>query len=150
MPELAALDVREVASRAVTDHTRRTGMSVELDAGNATGDVALPIKIALYRALQELLSNAYRHGGGAGVRVRVDEDDQFVGIEVADRGRGFDVTELASEPGLGLAGMREQAQLLGGDFGIRSTSGAGTTVHVRWPMPRGRKTPTSAHTGGGT
>jgi signal transduction histidine kinase len=148
MPELAALDVREVASRAITDHTRRTGMTVELDAGTATGDVALPIKIALYRALQELLSNAFRHGGGAGVLVRVDEADRFIGLEVTDRGPGFDVAGLEAEPGLGLAGMREQAQLLGGDFGIRSSPGAGTAVRIRWPLPRGRKPPAAAHPGG--
>jgi signal transduction histidine kinase len=147
MPELAQLDVHEVAARAVSDHVRRTGMPVAETFEGVPDQAALPIKIALYRAIQELLSNALRHGRGAEVRLRVQADDQFLALEVADRGPGFDVDALATVPGLGLAGMREQAELLGGDFEITSRPDVGTEARVRWPLPRGRKMPIAGQSG---
>jgi signal transduction histidine kinase len=141
MPELAELDVREVATRAVSDHIRRTGMPVDVAIENPPDNVALPVKIALYRATQELLSNAFRHGQGTDVRLRIEADDRFLALEVSDRGPGLDVRRLAEVQGLGLAGMREQAELLGGDFEISSEPGAGTTARVRWPIPRVRRSP---------
>lgn len=138
MPELAQLDIREVASRAISDHERRTAMPVDAAVASPPGIVPLPIKIALYRAIQELLSNALRHGAGADVRVRVEADTQFLALEVADRGPGFDVDGLSSAAGLGLAGMREQAELLGGNFEIASRPGVGTEARVRWPLPQAR------------
>jgi signal transduction histidine kinase len=149
MPELAELDVPEVASRAVSDHARRTGMPVDVAMDGVPGQVALPIKIALYRATQELLSNAFRHGKGADVRLRLEADDQYLALEVADRGPGFEVDGLATVPGLGLAGMREQAELLGGDFEISSKPGVGTEARVRWPLPRLRRAPIAASPGSG-
>ncbi len=145
MPELTGLTVPEIALRAVQDHARRTGLPIDLETVAAPDQVALPVKIALFRALQELLSNATRHGGG-GARVTLAGDGQFVALHVADSGKGFDVQRLASVSGLGLAGMREQAELLGGDFEISSSPGAGTDVRVRWPLPRGRKPPFSRPT----
>ncbi len=134
MPELAGLDLREVAGRAVSDHIRRTAALVDLTVEGAPLEVALPVKIALYRAIQELLSNAVRHGLGADIRVHVEAGDRYLALEVADHGPGFDVDRLADMPGLGLAGMREQAELLGGDFEISSTTGVGTVTRVRWSL----------------
>jgi signal transduction histidine kinase len=147
MPELAELDVREVAARAVSDHVRRTAVPVEVTIEGAPAWVALPIKIALYRAIQELLSNAFRHGKGVDVRLRIEADDRFLALEVADHGPGFDVDRLAGEAGLGLAGMREQAELLGGDFEISSQPGVGTEARVRWPLPRSRRAPQAGQSG---
>jgi signal transduction histidine kinase len=141
MPELAQLDVREVVARAVSDHVRRTGTPVAETFEGLPDQVGAPIKIALYRAIQELLSNAVRHGRGIDVRVRVEADDRFLALEVSDRGPGFEVDGLAGVPGLGLAGMREQAELLGGDFEISSSPGAGTQARVRWPLPRAPRAP---------
>ena len=93
-------------------------MAVAVTIGSVPEQVGLSTKIALYRATQELLSNAFRHGNGAAVRLRLESDGQFLRLTVADEGPGFDVATLADEAGLGLAGMREQAELLGGDFEI--------------------------------
>ena len=139
MPELAPMDVREVVTRAVDDHVRRTGMAVEVTVDAASGPVALPVKIALFRALQELLSNALRHAGGAGVSVVVATRGGDLTLVVADHGPGLDVARLSRAEGLGLAGMREQAQLLGGDFEIASQPGQGTEIRLRWPLARVRE-----------
>ena len=69
VPELAPMDVEAVASRAVQDHERRSGAAVTLRTRELPADVPLPVKIALFRALQESLSNATRHGGGQAMSV---------------------------------------------------------------------------------
>jgi signal transduction histidine kinase len=138
LPELASLGARAIAERAVSDHERRSGTHVELvieDTVPAT--VSLPVKIALFRALQEGLSNATRHGGGAGIRVHLDrgrDPGDRLALEVTDAGSGFDPAELETSQGLGLAGIREQAELLGGGFWIGSRPGSGTRLRVWWPL----------------
>lgn len=135
LPELKPLTISEVASRAVGDHVRRTRTNVDLVADGLPDQAALPVKICLFRCLQELLSNATRHAAGNGVRVRVSVADGRLGVEVSDGGPGFDQSVLPRSTGLGLPGIREQAELLGGGFEVRSEPGAGTTVHAWWPLP---------------
>jgi signal transduction histidine kinase len=138
LPELASLGARAIAERAVSDHERRSGTNVDLAIeASMPQTVSLPVKIALFRALQEGLSNATRHGGGAGIRVRLaqaHEDGDRLTLEVEDDGAGFDPAELESSEGLGLAGIREQAELLGGGFRLASTPGSGTRLRVWWPL----------------
>ncbi len=104
------------------------------------------MKIALFRALQESLSNASRHGGQAAMSVELsgtpatrDRDLGLPGLAlvVRDSGAGFDPVSLGDSQGLGLAGIREQAEILGGSFAIRSAPGAGTELRVWWPLQPG-------------
>ena len=136
MPELAPLTVADVAGRAVQDHMRRTGTTGRAATwATLPATVPLSVKITFYRALQELLSNATRHGGGAGIRVSVDAVDGILRLEVADGGPGFDpASMLDARTGLGLPGMREQAELLGGGFQVLSAPGRGTAIRVWWPL----------------
>jgi signal transduction histidine kinase len=141
LPELGPMGAEEVAGRAVGDHERRSGTTVELTVEDLPASVALPVKIALFRALQETLSNATRHGHSGRVRVAltgtVDRDRGVVpGMEltVTDDGTGFDTNTLPRSEGLGLAGIREQAEILGGSFSIRSVPGQGAAVRVWWPV----------------
>ena len=134
LPELEGLEIGEVVRRAVDDHVRRSGVAV--DTGVEGGDAAasLPTKIALFRALQELLSNSTRHGDGAGIRVRVAAERGVLRATVWDRGPGFDAGQVGAEGHLGLAGIREQAELLGGTFEIAPGAEGGTAVTVTWPL----------------
>jgi signal transduction histidine kinase len=152
LPELAPMSVEAVASRAVEDHQRRSGatVSLRLDPG-VPADAPLPVKIALFRALQEALSNATRHGRGAHIEValagtsvaatgRHDErgvTSQGLQLVVRDDGAGFDVATLGTSQGLGLAGIREQAEMLGGSFSVASTPGRGTLLRAWWPVQAG-------------
>lgn len=133
MPALAPLAVRDIAERAIYDHERRTGTAVRLDVGELRAEVPLATKIALLRTLQEALSNATRHGKGLGVTVRLRAEDRLQ-LEVSDAGPGFDPTAPEQEEHLGIAGMRERTEILGGSFSITSTPGAGTTVRAAWPL----------------
>jgi signal transduction histidine kinase len=138
VPELAPMSAADVASRAIDEHERRAGTKVSLTTEALPDAVPLPVKIALFRALQESLSNATRHGGSqtALVALAGTAAPRAPGLElhVRDEGRGFDPADLPSSEGLGLAGIREQAEVLGGSFSIRSAPGAGTELSVWWPL----------------
>ena len=133
-----------MASRAVQDHERRSGAEVALRTRDLPADVPLPLKIALFRALQESLSNATRHGGGSALAVELSgkpgsRAGGLPGLElvVRDDGAGFDPASLERSEGLGLAGIREQAEILGGTFAISSSPGSGTELRVWWPLQSG-------------
>ncbi|HEY8602200.1 MAG TPA: sensor histidine kinase [Thermomicrobiales bacterium] len=137
LPELAGLSLREVVERAVRDHQRRTGTVVRLLPGALPTAVPFAVTIALYRSLQEALSNATRHGGGVDMTVTARQEAGQLCLRVSDGGPGMaapPAPDGESYRHLGLAGMRERARLLGGDFALTSAPGQGTTIDVRWPL----------------
>ena len=99
-----------------------------------TSLVCLSVKIGLFRALQETLSNATRHGRGIGVGVHAWADGQTLHLEVSDHGPGFSVADRPPGGGIGLPGIRERLALVGGTFEIHSAPGEGTTVSLSWPL----------------
>ncbi|MFN3346859.1 MAG: sensor histidine kinase [Candidatus Bipolaricaulaceae bacterium] len=89
------------------------------------------VETVAFRVLQEALENVRRHAQARRVWVRVEEDGGLKG-EVRDDGRGFDPAQTT--PGLGLSGMREWVELLGGTFSIESQPGQGTRVSFCLPL----------------
>jgi signal transduction histidine kinase len=135
LPELEDLSVADVALRAIDDHQRRSGMTVHCQLENPPQQAPLPIKIAILRTLQEALSNATRHGQGKDVAVNLKCDFDTLVLTVSDRGPGFDPPAAERFGRLGIAGMRERAELLSGSFDIDSAPGFGTSIRVCWPLP---------------
>jgi signal transduction histidine kinase len=133
LPELERSSVEETARRAVADHRRRTGAVIVEELGEMPARSELPVRIALFRALQELLSNATRHGTGV-VTVRLGASERVLRLEVSDEGQGFDQARVGGPEHLGLAGIREQAELLGGGFDVGRTEDGHTAVSVWWPL----------------
>jgi len=89
---------------------------------------------ALLRILNEALTNAVRHGRARSILVRLVRGERASSLSVRDDGSGFDVdAALAAGQGVGLANMRERAELLGGRLDILSTPGSGTLVEVVLP-----------------
>lgn len=132
LPQLAELSLPETVIRAVRAHERRTGSRVKLDVAPLPEQAALPVKITVYRVLQESLNNGYRHAEGANQQIRVFMDGDTLALEVSDDGPGFVHTPSAAFNGhLGLAGMRERVESLGGTFFVKSELGKGTQVIAR-------------------
>jgi signal transduction histidine kinase len=132
LPQLAELSLPQTVIRAVRAHERRTGSRVQLDIAPLPEQAALPVKITVYRVLQESLNNAFRHAGGANQQIRAFMDGDVLALEVLDEGPGFAPQPMATFNGhLGLAGMRERVESLGGTFSVKSEIGKGTQVTAR-------------------
>lgn len=139
LPELAELNLAEVVEKAKLDHERRTGSAVSLQAGSLPHAPSnLPLKITVYRVLQEALNNSYRHAGATEQRITVSHADGWIELEVTDNGPGFDPEMLEANqearPVLGLRGMRERVEMLGGTLMIASGPNRGTSIRVRLPL----------------
>lgn len=135
LPELEPLTLTDVVTRAVRAHERRTGSKVELEMDGLPERSTLPAKITVYRFIEEGLSNAYRHAGGAGQRVRGTRSDGKLEIEVSDSGPGFDWSAVSGDSGhLGLLSMRERIESLGGVLLVDSSPGAGTRLKASVPV----------------
>ncbi|MBI4760173.1 MAG: sensor histidine kinase [Chloroflexota bacterium] len=135
VPQLDALTLSEVILRAVVLHEQRSGTEVALNMNVIPQYAPLPIKIAVYRLIQEALSNSHRHGGGIGQAVQVSYERQHLEIEMIDQGPGFDVEAIAVEDEyLGLAGIRERVESLGGSFLLQSQPGKGTRIFARFAL----------------
>ncbi|MEN9937554.1 MAG: hypothetical protein RLZZ387_4133 [Chloroflexota bacterium] len=139
MAEFQQRGLASVLSGLVMQHEALTGNEVDILFEGVMPPVGMPVKITLYRVLQEALSNAYRHAGVSHHEVWLRYSDGYVELEVIDDGRGFDPPPLEG-PGaterqehIGLRGMRERAHLVGGQLQVISSPGHGTRVIVRVP-----------------
>ena len=93
--------------------------------------------LALYRIVQEAVTNAATHAGVSEAAVKLRSEDGVIIAEVRDEGCGFESTDSAAAPdedNIGLTGMRERAELVGGSFTVRTAPGKGTTVRAVVPM----------------
>jgi PAS domain S-box-containing protein len=91
---------------------------------------------ALFRILQEILTNVARHAQATNVDIRLEQSGEQVSLQVRDNGRGISGVEQSGPKSFGLLGMRLRAQQQGGSFNIQGTSGTGTTVTVSIPLYR--------------
>ena len=138
----AALDDvgAQAAIRNLAERARSHGLEVDLtidlayEHGRAPDRHTSEVETAIYRIIQESLTNATKHGEAHHATVIVEEDETTVHITIQDDGRGFDTTDKTS--GFGLLGMRERAGLLDGTLEIQSTPGQGTTVNAALPARR--------------
>ena len=140
LPELATLSLQSSVEAAVRQHEQLTGSHVVLDMRGLPVDVHLARKIAVFRLLQEALNNACHHGGTTEQTVTIRRLGRALLVEVADRGSGFDVEATGRQQhggGLGLPGMRERIELLGGTLTIISKVGEGTRVIASVPIDQG-------------
>jgi signal transduction histidine kinase len=90
-------------------------------------------EVALYRIVQEALNNVVRHAQASQVDVILERRDGSVIAVVEDNGRGFDSRVAGKGDRVGLLGMRERAEALGGTLLIESAPGSGTTLRVEVP-----------------
>ncbi|MCX2721485.1 sensor histidine kinase [Roseibium salinum] len=128
LPQVEAAELKEILRLAVRTHEQRTGRTVRLSMSGTSPALTPSEKICIYRFLQETLNNSYRHAGGIGQAVTQTADGGRITVEVSDRGPGFDPADMRSD-GLGLTGLHERVESLGGRFEV-SSSDKGTTVRM--------------------
>ena len=138
-PEFRSRPLSTIVEGLVIQHEEWTGNTVELSMENVPDELNLCLKIALYRVLQEALSNANRHSGVSHHRVRLWGESDCICLEVIDEGRGFDPPDLGAGDDdhvdhIGLRGMRDRVELVGGTFQVFSKPGAGTRIAVTAPI----------------
>jgi len=135
LPDLDQVSPIKTLELVVQAHEQRTGTRVKLDYKNMPDQACLVSKITLYRFVQEALNNSYRHAGGQGQEVVAYARDGMLNIEIRDLGPGFDINQKFDQSlHLGLSGMRERVESLGGLFSIESAAGQGTHITASIPL----------------
>jgi signal transduction histidine kinase len=129
--------VRTIVTPSAADDAIVIGDSLPDEPSRLAGE----IETALFRIAQECVTNAVRHGQAREVRVLLCYSPACVTLTVVDLGRGFDASVLDGEGkhdtplrGMGIAGMRERARLIGGRLRLRSRPGHGCVVRITIPM----------------
>jgi two-component system, NarL family, sensor histidine kinase UhpB len=125
---------------AVETHARMlseaVGLPIRIESDRLDGLLSSDAELALYRIIQEALSNVVRHSGGTRALVRFEHRGDELHVSIEDDGHGFAVDRILRTEGrgLGLFGMRERAAYTGGDVRIESEPASGTRVRVRIPV----------------
>ena len=119
--------------RLAQSFTEQTGIEVDLEATLPDGRLPADAETALYRVVQESLTNVVKHAGARRISILVTARDGAVAAVIEDDGQGFDPGSTREE-GIGLVGMRERMTLLGGRLEIESRPGSGTTILAEVPF----------------
>jgi signal transduction histidine kinase len=118
---------------------QRLGAEVHFSAQTPGSRLPPELEAACYRVAQEALTNVLRHAWARNVWVDLRQDEEGVELTVRDDGAGFDVAAARQRAvhggSLGLLGMQERVELLGGTFAVESIPGDGTTVRLRLAAP---------------
>ena len=121
--------------------TKRTRLPIDFKAFAAIEQLDSDKRTVLYRVAQEALVNIDKHAEASRVEARIERLRGFVHLEIRDDGKSFDVQRALHAQKirrLGLLGMRERVEMVGGTFAIESAPGKGTTVRAQIPFRRGR------------
>jgi two-component system NarL family sensor kinase len=118
--------------------TKRTGIAVELEISQRLGRMKPHVELALFRVLQESLTNIQRHSGSRRAKIRIERAPGKVTLEIGDKGSGVSGSlrrwkgQMPFGLGVGIPSMQERVTLIGGQLDIESSSN-GTTVRVAIP-----------------
>lgn len=136
LDELGTQAAIEALAQRACKHGVQVDLSVDLafEQGRKPTRHVAELETAMYRIVQEALTNAIKHGDARRAAIEIVEDETAVHISVRDDGNGFD--PLAATGGFGLIGMRERAQLLGGELAIETAPGEGAFVQASLPATR--------------
>jgi signal transduction histidine kinase len=127
-----------------TGFAERSGISVKVKIKRGFGPLSQDMEIALFRVVQESLTNVHRHSKSRVAKITLEQVRGKVRVTIEDRGVGMPPASSATgwnpPMGVGIAGMRERVKQLGGIFDVRSEPGRGTAISVELPISRSSKT----------
>ncbi len=131
----------EAALQQYVKEWSRPGFSADFLSGlpqtaSAKAEIGISpdAETALYRVVQECLTNVMRHAQASEVSVVLERRAGYVTVIVEDNGCGFDVEAISTPKRLGVRGMQERMELVGGTLEVESQLGAGTTIYARVPL----------------
>jgi PAS domain S-box-containing protein len=128
------LGLADAASWLVDDFAKRSGITSRIDVPAELPEVSKAVGTAVYRAIQESLTNIARHAGASSAWVVLGVEDGAIHVEVEDDGRGIAPEDLGKSRSLGLKGMRERIAFLGGTLEIARAPRGGTRLQLRVPL----------------
>jgi signal transduction histidine kinase len=136
-PTLDLLDLSAAVEFEAAAISKRTGLRCRVSSTPRITQSRLtqPQSIAAFRVFQEAITNVSRHANASAVRIRLSEAQGRFTMEIRDNGRGITKPELKSPSSIGLLGMHESVEPLGGTLLITGRRGRGTSVVVRFPLP---------------
>ncbi len=120
------------------DFQERTEVQCHFTSAFENIDLDWAYSTALFRICQETLTNVARHANATRVKIDFERDAGNVVMRVTDNGSGISKSKIFDSTSLGLLGIRERVQLLGGEVNINGIKGKGTTVTVRVPIPKSK------------
>ncbi|MDR1994633.1 PAS domain-containing protein [Azonexus sp.] len=135
---LDSLGLAAAVEHHVTQFEQRTGIRCRLAMNREEFDLDGKVATAVFRIVQEALTNVARHAKASEVSITLDETDGAIELVVTDNGSGIVAAE--NKKTFGLLGMRERITILGGSFDISSRPGQGTRISCRLPLQRDTQT----------
>jgi signal transduction histidine kinase len=124
--------------------SRSTGVRIKLVANAIPDELPEEHKINIFRIVQEALNNVCRHARASSVEITLLTIEDRISVTIRDDGRGF---RTPRPSGLGLIGMQERAESLGGSLAVKSGPGQGTAIEVSLPLPHGVTAETKNYVG---
>jgi signal transduction histidine kinase len=118
--------------------SRRGETEVEVRAENISDTLSDPLKLCIYRIVQEALNNANRHAHAKNVVVELKQSGNSISVRIEDDGSGFDPKRTR---GMGLLGMEERVKRLGGTIAIESRPGTRTIIRAELPVEASASAP---------
>ncbi len=129
--------VRAIQEHIQTFQEKYSQVQINFEASERAANLPEEIRLTLFRIYQEVMNNIVKHAQATEINIRIQAGEHCVQLEIQDNGVGFtppeNWMELARHGHLGLVGMRERAEMLGGKFEIVSEENNGTTVQVKIP-----------------
>jgi len=117
----------------VEGFSQRSNIAVDVHASDDLGRLRSDVEIALFRIVQESLTNVHRHSGSRNASVHIARDAERIVLEVRDKGKAAQAGKKTFRPGVGILGMRERVRQLGGKLEIHSDE-AGTMIRALVPV----------------
>ena len=136
LPEIGDIDLELTIRLAAARHESNTETTVLLYLGKLPQETSMPLRICVYRVVQEALNNAFWHAGGAGQTVRASLVDGAIVVAISDAGPAQPDTppKRCKDSSLGLQGLARRVAAFGGSVEVSAPPGGGTTVTARFPF----------------
>lgn len=130
---LEDLGLGHCISSLMRDQLRKRGIKVSLSIDNPEERPAPEVELALYRIAQEAVANIVKYANATEVTANLARRNGTIHFEIADNGAGFEPSEASRKRRLGISGMEERVAILGGQFKLTASNGAGTKIFASIP-----------------